>query len=190
MRKPTAGGTPDRLLQIAGAEEFTCAYDLKAALPCVLAHTDRGRIAFFALDPLQGKGKRLAEIQYTPARLGSGWSLSSDGSQIALLDVDPHGVRIVIVATSDGSSKQVLLEPDAGKPQSISLAHDGKGFYVSSRGTDSWDLVYVTMAGKAHTVWRTNKMQWVVNPIASPNGKHLAFAAESYDTNVWLIDNF
>jgi hypothetical protein len=98
MRKPSEGGTADRLIQIRDADGYQCALNPKAVLPCILSHAEGSRIAFYALDPLQGKGKRLAEMQYAD----TGWDLSPDGSKIALLDVDPHGPRIVIIATSDG----------------------------------------------------------------------------------------
>lgn len=144
-------------MQITGKDEFHCALNPTAMPPCVLSQTHRGKTAFYALDPLQGKGKPLAEAPYAPGTDANLWSVSPDGSQIALLHADQAGTRIVVIATSDGSSKQVLVDSDAGRPQSISWFADGKSFYMSSLGTDSFDLLYVTMAGKAHALWRTNR---------------------------------
>jgi serine/threonine protein kinase len=31
---------------------------------------------------------------------------------------------------------------------------------------------------------------WLINPLPSPDGKHLAFQAETWDSNVWTIENF
>jgi Tol biopolymer transport system component len=188
MRKPTARGAAERVMQLT---DFTrCASSPKAVVPCIWSQPHGSRIVFHALDPVQGKGRRLADIRYTSPNAGYEWDVSPDGSQIALLDLDDRGARIVIISTSDGSSKPIPLEPGAGKPLSISWAADGKGFYVSSRGYEAWDLLYLTMAGKVRTLWHPNARQWVVNPKPSPDGKHLAFNVESFDANVWLIDNF
>jgi len=32
--------------------------------------------------------------------------------------------------------------------------------------------------------------QWLENPLPSPDGKYLAFQGQTWDSNVWLIDNF
>jgi hypothetical protein len=32
--------------------------------------------------------------------------------------------------------------------------------------------------------------QWMYGPLASPDGKHLAFQVQNWDSNVWLLQNF
>ena len=65
-----------------------------------------------------------------PQLLGQSLDLSPDGTHLALLDLDKQGARILVIAVADGSRKQVLLEPGAGSPISISWAADGQGFFL------------------------------------------------------------
>jgi Tol biopolymer transport system component len=198
MRKPTASGAPERVLRLTTADDFHCARKPQVASESVLSHDldqgDERQIVFYALDPVRGKGDQLAKLQFTPARIrnlwGNRWDLSPDGAHLALLDLDKQGARILVIAVADGSRKQVLLEPGAGRPISISWAADGQGFFLSTAQTTSIDLLHVTMNGEFRTLWRNDHGQPVINPIQSPDGKYLAFKSYSFDSNVWLIDDF
>ena len=41
-----------------------------------------------------------------------------------------------------------------------------------------------------NTVLRDKQNEWHVRPVASPDGRYLAFASMIFDSNVWMIENF
>jgi hypothetical protein len=94
------------------------------------------------------------------------------------------------IALDDESWKPIPLDSKAGKPQSLSRTADGQGFYLTSRGTKSFDLLHMTMSGEMHTLFRTDRKQWLINPVPSSDGRYLAFGAQTLDSNVWIIENF
>jgi hypothetical protein len=51
-------------------------------------------------------------------------------------------------------------------------------------------LLHVTLAGKVQPLLRNGHRQWMISPLPSPDGKWLAFQAQTYDSNVWLLGNF
>jgi Tol biopolymer transport system component len=77
-----------------------------------------------------------------------------------------------------------------GELQSITWAADGKGFLATSWTPDSFNLLHVTLAGKVNPLLRNGHRQWMVNPLPSPDGKYLAFRAQTFDRNVWLLEGF
>ena len=46
------------------------------------------------------------------------------------------------------------------------------------------------MSGKVQPLLCKGRSQWLYQPVASPDGKHLAFQSQTWDSNVWMIDNF
>jgi Tol biopolymer transport system component len=198
MHRPEGGGPPEKLLKLGGGmvfdsanvhveNSFQCASKPNSSLPCVLAETTANHTIFYALDPLRGKGIKIAEVQAVPARLSDGWSLSSDASHLAVLNLDKQGPAILIISVADGSFKTLLLDSSVGKPQSISWSADGMGFFLTCYAADSFNLVHITSFGKVHTLLRTDRKQWIISPLPSPDGKYLAFQSQSWDSNLWII---
>ncbi len=46
------------------------------------------------------------------------------------------------------------------------------------------------LAGKMLSVLSKGHSQWFYRPLPAPDGKYLAFEAQTYAGNVWMIDNF
>jgi Tol biopolymer transport system component len=63
---------------------------------------------------------------------------------------------------------------------------------VTSWQPDGPDLLRATLEGKVTLFWHNghNQWQWVGSPLPSPDGKYLAFRSKSFDSNVWMIENF
>jgi Tol biopolymer transport system component len=118
------------------------------------------------------------------------WSLSPDGKRLAFVDAHVYGHRVELLTLADGTWHEVESEAQGQQFQSITWAADENGFFVSSWTPDSWSLFHVTIAGKVHQLLRGGRTQIVHNPLASRDGKYLAFEAATVDSNVWLIDNF
>ena len=74
----------------------------------------------------------------------------------------------------------------------VVLAGLASGLFVWHRvGTrpDSFNLVCTTCAGKVKPLLRNGHRQWMINPLPSPDGKYLAFQAQTWDSNVWMLEN-
>ncbi len=69
---------------------------------------------------------------------------------------------------------------------------DGEAADLHSRkqSTDSFSLLHVTTAGKIESLLHNGHTQWICCPLPSPDGKSLAFRALTFDSNVWMIDDF
>jgi Tol biopolymer transport system component len=75
----------------------------------------------------------------------------------------------------------------------MAWAADGTAFFVTSVLPDAelrFNLLYVTLDGKVKRLLRSTRRQWMINPLPSPNGKYLAFGAQTVDSNVWMLENF
>jgi eukaryotic-like serine/threonine-protein kinase len=191
MRRATGGGSPATLVEAfdyGRADNFWCSSNPKAASPCVLGLREGEDYVFYSLDPVRGKGRRLGKIDVIGKFMG--WGVSPDGSRLALVDRDKYGRRIEILTLADGSWREVTLDPGAGNLQSIAWAADGKGFFATAWRPDSYDLLYVTSAGKVKLLLHNGLSRWLHNPLPSPDGKYLSFSAQTWDSNIWMVDNF
>jgi serine/threonine protein kinase len=191
MRWGIGDGSPQMMLEFhdeRGIDTFWCSSNSKASFPCVLALVEGKDLVFHSLDPIRGKGTLLGKIGVFGTYMG--WGLSPDGSQLALVDRDKYGGRIEILRLADGTWHEIALEHGTGHLQSIAWAADGKSLFVTSWMPDSYDLLHVSLAGKSQRLLSKSLSQWLVSPIPSPDGRHLAFSAQTEESNVWLIDNF
>ncbi len=191
MRQATGGGSPATVLDAfdyGGTDNFWCSSNPKASSPCVLGLIEGKDLVFYGLDPVGGKGPQLGKIEVVGKYMG--WRVSPDGSRLAVVDRDKYGARIETLSLADGSWHEISLEPGSGNLQSIAWAADGKSFFVTSWTPDSYNLLHVTSAGKVQLLLHNGRSQWLHNPLPSPNGKYLAFSAQTWDSNVWMIDNF
>jgi len=149
---------------------------------------------FSSLDPVRGKGARIANIE-----LGTGlnagdsgaasWSVSPDGSGLAVVDAQPH---IEVFSQQDRAWREIRVDPVWGILSSINWTVDGVGFYAISRlaGARSFNLLHVTGSGRVEPLLGQVKNQQLTGLAASPNGRHLAFTVEARDSNVWMIEGF
>jgi len=156
----------------------------------VLAVYEGGALVFYALDPLLGKGNRLASVDTSDPIGLMAWALSPDGSTIAMIYPDQYGNRIETLKVDGGTWQSVALESKAGLPESIAWAADGKSLFLIASTPDSRDLLHVTLTGKIQATLATDRKQWLYAPLPSPDGKHLAFQAQTRDSNLWMVENF
>jgi hypothetical protein len=74
--------------------------------------------------------------------------------------------------------------------QSIAGAPSGNSFFVTSNLPESKSLLHIRLDGKAQPLLRYDQSGWMINPMPSPDGKYLAFQAEIWDGNVWMLEGF
>jgi Tol biopolymer transport system component len=189
MRRPAAGGSPEMVLEEPATVGWGYSCPLKRGAACVLSEKEGKQAVFYSLDPVRGKGDRLGTIEVGASRWFN-WGVSSDGSRLASIDELNHKGRIEVLTLFDRAWHEVSLETGWGELQSIAWAADGKGFFVTSWLPDSFNLLHVTLAGKVKPLLRNGHRQWMARPMPSPDGKHLAYQAQTWDSNVWMLEGF
>jgi eukaryotic-like serine/threonine-protein kinase len=189
MRQPAGGGPPETVLELPNSEfdDFSC--PLKFVKTCVLGQKEGKNLVFYTLDPIHGKGDLLNEIEIDNTGAFYAWQISPDGSQLALVDAS-YKNQIEVLNLSDRVWHEIIMEPGSGLNQSVAWAADGKGFFLTTWLPESFNLVFVTLSGQVHRLLSNPHKQWMASPVPSPDGKHLAFHAQTWDGNVWLLQNF
>lgn len=187
VREPAGGGSPEAIGQIPKWEslDWDCARSTKAAHPCMLGFLNGNTLELYTLDPLRGKGDQLGTLA-VDSQTPVGFAISPDASQIAVVD-NRHLDKIEILKTAQRSWREIPVEPGHGKYQSIAWAADGQGFFVTTWLPQSLNLIYVALSGKVKILASNAHTQWFSNPNPSPDGKYLAFQAQSWDNNVAML---
>jgi len=145
-------------------------------------------LVFYSLDPVQGKGAARGRVEVDPGRFA--WSISPDGRRIAVVGVKafPHTIRIV--SLFGGSPEDIVLKQDLGALWSVAWASDGRGFFATTWLPDAYTLIHVDPSGAASILLRNARDQWLFTPVPSPDGLHLAFGEQSWESNVWMLEDF
>jgi serine/threonine protein kinase/Tol biopolymer transport system component len=190
MRQPVAGGSPETVLEVPYSEgrpdDFSCPQ--KPGHMCVLSAAEGKSLVFNILDPMKGKGDPLGRIEMETSGF-VGWAVSPDGSQLAVVD-HSHKGRIEILNLSSRAWHEIVMDSGWGDNQDLAWTADGKGLFLTTWLPQSFNLIHVSMSGKVQLVLNNAHRQWMFDPRPSPDGKHLAFQAQTWDSNVWLLENF
>ena len=184
MRQPIGGGSPEKVMDISGDADFFCPF--VAGHPCVLGVTEGRELVFHSLDPLRGKGEPLGKLAID-TKWFYGWAVSPDGSQLAVVD-HGHVDQIAVLDLGRKTWHNVAVEKGWGLSQSVAWAADGKSFVVTNLLPDSFNMIRVSLSGKVQPLLGNPQRQWMVRPRSSPDGKYLAYQAQTSDSNVWLIE--
>jgi hypothetical protein len=192
MRRAIPGGSPEKVLELAKEDDFSCSSNSKSNPPCVLSHREGKDLVFHALDPARGKGRQLGKIEVVSESWLIGWGVSPDGSTLALVDLYKYGGKIELLRLADGTWRE--FSPKLGDQALYQLTWtiDGKGFFVVSIARGSPGVLHITLAGQVQHLlhYESYQNRLLGGPLASPDSKHLAFQTQTWDSNVWMIDNF
>jgi Tol biopolymer transport system component/predicted Ser/Thr protein kinase len=183
MKVPVAGGPPQLVGTPPRLVGLRCPLGARAA-PCIVAQRDQKQTVLSTLD--LGNGA-LREVARVDGAIGS-LDISPDGKQIALVIPERPEGTIKIVSLVSEPEREIVVQ---GWPSlnSIDWSPDGKGFFVSYAQPMAATLLYVTLDGKTHVLWKQsgNSRIWAV---PSPDGRYLAIRGATTDSNAWLIENF
>jgi DNA-binding winged helix-turn-helix (wHTH) protein/Tol biopolymer transport system component len=191
-RVPAHGGVPEVVKTTGAIEEFHCS--APPAGRCVLREVEgKKSLVYYALDPVLGIGKELARTPWEPNLLGD-WTLSPDGSTVAMANHDPTHPCIQLVPLAPTSSRRgeaaVVKEiPVTGFGTTLAShwASDDKGFFVETYTGKQYDLVWVTPDGHPSLLAQSPDLIWAV---PSPDGKKIAFPSHTpLNRNVWVGTN-
>ena len=185
MRISVSGGAPDVVLKASRGAAVRCAL---GHTPCVLSELDRGNgeLVFTAFNSRQGRMKELVRLA-ADAEASPAWDLSPDGSTVSIVDLDERKNLIRMVELENGSARSVALGPTE-RLTGISWSADGKGWFVTSSSLRGAALFHVSLDGTISKLWTTNSN--LVAPLTSPDGKNLAFATSTYNSNAWILEKF
>ncbi len=198
MRQPIAGGPSEVIFDsLRKFEEYWESLYHSVSCPsasgnaCVLSVLEGKSLRFYSLDPARGKGDLLGHIEIDTETMGNiyGWAVSPDGSQLALVD-NSHKDQIEILTLASRSWHEMAVDPGAGEYQSLAWAAKGNGFFLTTWLPESFDLIHVTPSGKVQILANNAHRQWMTKPLPSPDGKYLAYQAQTWDSNVWLLRNY
>ena len=185
---PLTGGAPRLVLrekyitnlQCAGLPSALCAYSVKVS--------DREFIRRF--DPSTGKSSPLAEI---PTQgMPFSWSLSPNGSLLAIILYRPDQGIIRLRSTSDNTERDLVVKGRVGLA-TADWAADGKSLFATSMDRERKSALFnLKLDGSTYLLMKDDKdfvdsIQWA---IPSPDGKLLAINKSMGIANVWSLTDF
>jgi eukaryotic-like serine/threonine-protein kinase len=187
MRLPASGGTPEQVLEtkVDPGSNFDC--PSSAASGCLLSRWEQGQLIFYSLDPLQGQGKQVGATKMShPNDLN--WSVSADGWRIAITSSDQLKEQVRILDLANGAEHNVQL-PAGWYIWSLSWTQDGKALFAAAQSTQ-YMIARIEVDGKIRVLLDKRREHWLYAPISSPDGHYLTFTQQTFQNNVWLVENF
>jgi WD40 repeat protein len=185
MRVPVSGGGSDVVLELP----FSLGSDLHCPRQpgsfCVLSERKDNDLTFYQFDPLQGKRNEVARTQIRRDHY-YGWGISPDGSHLAVVSAVGPYVRTIDLKA--GKIRDIDVPKD-WLLQDVGWSGDGKAVFVTVWTPKGFVLGRVELAGNARVLLQKEN-QWMNQVVASPDGRYLAFTAQTWDNNVWLLENF
>jgi serine/threonine protein kinase len=187
MRSPVSGGSPELVLETRKdvTTQFHCPHHLEGA--CVLSLWEEGRLVFYELDPVQGRGKEIAASKMEPP-INLSWSISFNGSYLAVSSQDQLHRMMRVLDTSSGAERDLPL-PRGWSIWNSTWAADGNALFAAAQ-TTGYFIARIGLDGTTHVLLDRGRAQWLSYPSMSPDGRHLAFSERTSESNVWLLENF
>jgi Tol biopolymer transport system component len=182
---PLSGGARRLVLRDAHIFNLQCAR--APSKLCVYGIDTTGKLAFRRFDSNNGENSELATIE--TGDLGISWSLSPDGSQLAIMGYRPDNGVIQFRSVSTGATHDLTVKGRTGL-RALDWAADGKSLFVASIDPAGKTALFtVTLGGSAYLLLEDDKNQigWAV---PSPDGHFVAIEEASGTSNVWSLENF
>jgi len=187
MRFSMAGGSPERVLKTAVTPEIGIGCPSPVAGSCVLSRWEKGELIFHALDPIQGEGRELARTRLEKPE-DFEWSVSRDNSRIAVTSSDQLREQVRVLDLRNKSERNLQL-PHKWSIWSLSWAADGNALFAAAQSGD-YLILRLELDGKTRVLLNRGRNRWLSYPRPSPDGSHLAFSEQTFESNAWLLENF
>ncbi len=181
MAKPLAGGPPRLVLREDGISNYQCAR--APSQLCIFSKLVGDDHILVSFDLEHGRGREITRI---PNGL-SHWSLSPDGSRIALV-LDPHRIRFLSLGT--GAAHDVSLND--WPVFNVDWSADGARLFIRSITPAGVPVILaLNGAGKAEVVIEGQVDSNFTFFIQSPDGRHgILEMPTPGDNNAWMVENF
>jgi Tol biopolymer transport system component len=185
MSTPLTGGVRSTLMtRISEWADYACSSSDR----CIFGEVEANNVIFYALDPTAGRGSEVGRLEFKPGTFPA-WSLSPDGSKIALVS---HGDRAQTLSLQDHQVTE--LTPRNLKPmqqlQMVCWSADGTHLFVTTWSPSSYELLSVDLMGSSKVFYTSTPVEWMYRPIASPDGRVLAFTQRKYSSDLVMLENF
>jgi Tol biopolymer transport system component len=194
MRQPLAGGPPQLVFATKSTNlNFDCPY--RSGAPCFVSElsSDAKRLILESFDPSDGRRRTLFSV-VAPTEKPINWTISPDGSRIAMTGVDPEGG--IEVRSLAGEVERRIEIKDWPNPLAVDWSADGTSLWVSHfgliaspSGPIGATLLRVDLDGHAQPLWETRGGRYTWG-ISSPDGRYLAIRGAASERNAWMIENF
>jgi Tol biopolymer transport system component len=189
MRIPVGGGPPEPVLTGERIKNFSCA---REANLCVVAEVVAGKQVLTTFDPLKGKGEKLPQADYPDLVRGI---LSPQGRLIEKMKQGPEGLHIRVRSMMGGSAEEITFKNLTKEYSFMGWSPNGKGIYLGEWPLPSdshFTAFYAGLDGHSQVLWKrgTSPGHSFDYPIASPDGRYLAFTVVTYEANAWIVENF
>jgi serine/threonine protein kinase len=187
MRIAAAGGPPQRVRDGSPWQFVLCAQP--PSQTCVFVDREGTRYDIYALDPIHGKGRRMASTDLGSEPYAAA-AISPDGSRVAIMMAS--GRRLRIVSLRGDPDRDVTIHDRPLVVNAFYWSADGAGCYLSSPSgaTTGTDLLHVDLDGHVTVIWHQPESSLMMSAIPSPDGRHLALTRASAISNVWMIKRF
>ena len=187
MRVRAKGDTPALLMEVPRLANYACT--LPPSDVCFVGQqSEDGQTSQFdEFDPVTGKRHEVRRVSIHPG-VTNNWMPAPDGSRLAFSEFSILEGRIRLLSLRGDPDKDIVVKGWAGIT-SVDWAADGKSLFVSSQSPTSVTLLHVDLEGHATPLW-DQRGSWRTYGIPAPNGRELAIAGITRDSNVWMIENF
>jgi len=184
MQVPLRGGPPRLLLQKPFIQNIQCARTPSKL--CFLNTAVSSATQFFSFDPESGESQEFASFQ---VRQWPNWSLSPDGSQLALIFYGPQP-KVTFMKMADKSTHDVTLN-EWPRMNGVDWAADSKSVFVSSQTPNGVPVILsVAPSGHHPVLLEGDKWMRYLAVVPSPDGRYGALQALTGENNVWMLENF
>jgi Tol biopolymer transport system component len=144
-------------------------------------------LIFYALDPVRGQGAELSRSKMgSPIHLE--WSISSDGSDIAVASRDQFREQIRVLDSQNGAEHDIPLQR-GWSIWNLRWAAEGNALFAAAQ-TNTYFIARIGLDGTTHILVDRGRAQWLTYPCPSPDGHYLAFSQRNSESNAWLLENF
>jgi serine/threonine protein kinase len=185
LRVPITGGSPEVILRTNIESGISCAGPHSNLCVLLELSQDRKQAIVTSLDPVKGRGPELTRFDLGPKEY-SCCVISPDGTRLAEISSPTSPIQILSLR-----GDRPLFVPISGSRISSALlwSADSKGFYFGSRLKGGSAVSHLDMKSRTHVVWENRGGNWALG-IPSPDGRHLAIAGETMNSNMWMMENF
>jgi eukaryotic-like serine/threonine-protein kinase len=189
MRIPAAGGPSELAMEFPPDATLDVHCSSGPGGSCILSRWEKGFLVFYFLDALRGQGKEIGRTKLEKASDYLGWRVSPDGSRIALAYTDPTQIQMRVIDLRSGTERGVPF-PKNWNLWDHTWSANGNELFLAAQSPAGYFIASLELDGKSHVLLDRGRAQWVGEVHPSPDGKRLAFALQTFDTNVWMVENF
>ena len=114
--------------------------------------------------------------------------------------MSPDGARVAIVSPSQLPSQMRIIDLGGGAERTVQIPKfyivsicwtaDGKALLVTVLQAGRYQIVRIEMDGKTRVLLDRGRYQWMTAVNVSPDGKHVAWGGQTFESNAWMLENF